>query len=95
MILPPISAESPGSKNTIQEMRNEMKHREDLLDVAQQPKLAGRPTLAAGPWPSARLSPPRGRKRGSERGTGEQNAALGKQACAGPASFSASWGSAS
>lgn len=31
MILPPISAESPGSKNTIQEMRNEMKHREDLL----------------------------------------------------------------
>ena len=32
----------------------------NLLDVARQPKLAGRPTLAAGPWPSARLSPPQG-----------------------------------
>ena len=34
----------------------------NLLDVAGQPKLAGRPTLAAGPWPSARLSPPQGQK---------------------------------
>lgn len=33
MILPPIRAESPGSKNTIQEMRNEMKHREKVLGI--------------------------------------------------------------
>lgn len=33
MILPPITAESPRSKNVIQEMRNEMKHREKLLGI--------------------------------------------------------------
>lgn len=59
----------------IQEMRNEMKHREkllgNLLDAARQPELPDRPRLGAMPWSSTHLSVPpeaeRDRKGGGTR----------------------------
>lgn len=35
LILPPITAESPGSKEPIQELRNETRHREERLGIFQ------------------------------------------------------------